>query len=62
MTTRKKAGRPATDPATHRPRATFTLSPEALRLLDSEAARTGKSKSAIVDEALRRLAGREGER
>lgn len=59
MTTTKKAGRPATDPATHRGRATFTLSPAALQLLDTLAERGGQSKSAIVEQAIRRLAEQE---
>lgn len=55
MTGRRKAGRPGTDPATHRGRATFSLSPEALRLLQQLADREGQSKSAVVERAIRRL-------
>jgi hypothetical protein len=59
VTTPKKAGRPATDPATHRPRATFTLSVEALELVERLAARLGLSKSAVIETAVRRLAKEE---
>lgn len=55
----KKAGRPTTDPATHRGRATFTLSPTALRLVEQIHQRTGQSKSAIVEQAIRKLAEQE---
>lgn len=55
MADTKKAGRPTTDPATHRGRATFTLSPQALRLVEQLAARTGQSKSAVVESAIRKL-------
>lgn len=59
MTIPKKAGRPTTDPATHRPRVTFTLSPEAVRLAAQLATRWGDSKSGAVERAIREAAERE---
>jgi hypothetical protein len=48
-------GRRTTEPDQHRGRSIFTLSPVVLRLLDQETARTGQSKSAIVERALRQI-------
>jgi hypothetical protein len=62
MSGKRKAGRPASDPATHRPKRNFTLSPGALELLDALAARLGLSKSAAIELAIRKLSEQENVR
>lgn len=52
-------GRPPSDPATHRIRSTFSVSFQTLALLDRLAERTGQSKSAVVEQAIRKLAEQE---
>jgi hypothetical protein len=60
MTDKKKAGRPPTDPATHRTKLGITISPAAVQLAGQLSAKLGINRSAIIELAIRRLAEQEG--
>ena len=53
MTPKRKPGRPNTAPELQRVKQNFTLSPEAIDVLEKAARRTGLSKSALIEQAIR---------